>query len=180
MNQADATTLVDSLFESLGVFLVRYAQRRVHSSALAEDIVQDAFLSLYRDLRLGKDIHDPKAWTIGAVRNLIRKHARDTARHGEELIATEMFDLVPSQHSAFVEEPSLVLCGLSPREEEVVLLRLQSFKYREIADHLGIGAKSVCTLLARAIRKLQKVAGTAVPEAAAQSQRRKEVRDALQ
>ena len=47
---------------------------------------------------------------------------------------------------------------LSRREEEVLLLRLEAMKYREIADHLGISMNSVNTLLARALRKLQTAA----------------------
>ena len=49
---------------------------------------------------------------------------------------------------------------LSQREEEVLLLRLQTMKYREIAQSLGISVGSVPSLLARALRKLQAFAGT--------------------
>lgn len=49
-----------------------------------------------------------------------------------------------------------LLSVLSPREEEVLPLRLESLKYREIAEQLGISVNSVNTLLARALRKLQK------------------------
>ena len=48
-----------------------------------------------------------------------------------------------------------LLSVLSPREEEVLLLRLEALKYREIADQLGISMNSVNALLARALRKLQ-------------------------
>jgi RNA polymerase sigma factor (sigma-70 family) len=48
-----------------------------------------------------------------------------------------------------------LLSVLSPREEEVLLLRLEALKYREIAEQLGISMNSVNTLLARALRKLQ-------------------------
>ena len=169
MTQVEATSLVDGLFQSLGVFLVRFAVRRTHSIELAEDIVQEAFLSLYRDLRRDKRIEDPRAWTIGAVRNQIRKHVRDSTRHREQLTANEDFDLLPAGVAEVPFGEPLLLAGLTPREEEVVVLRLQSMKYREIAEHLGIGAKSVCTLLARAVRKLQSKADarrsgrTAVP-----------------
>jgi RNA polymerase sigma factor (sigma-70 family) len=49
------------------------------------------------------------------------------------------------------------LSVLSPREEEVLLLRLETLKYREIAEQLGISINTVNTLLARALRKLQEV-----------------------
>ncbi len=39
---------------------------------------------------------------------------------------------------------------LSGREEEALLLRLSAMNYREIAGEMGIGVKSVSTLLTRA------------------------------
>jgi len=56
--------------------------------------------------------------------------------------------------SSFGDIRSL-LSVLSPREEEVLLLRLEALKYREIAEQLGISMNSVNTLLARALRKLE-------------------------
>ena len=54
------------------------------------------------------------------------------------------------------DEASRLLALLTPREGEVMLLRMQAMKYREIAAHLGISPNSVSTLLSRALRKLQK------------------------
>jgi RNA polymerase sigma factor (sigma-70 family) len=51
-----------------------------------------------------------------------------------------------------VEDIRSLLSVLSPREEEVLLLRLESLKYREIASQLGISMNSVNTLLARALQ----------------------------
>jgi RNA polymerase sigma factor (sigma-70 family) len=53
---------------------------------------------------------------------------------------------------------------LSRREEEVLLLRLEAMKYREIADQLGISMNSVNTILARALQKLKKVAAQHEPK----------------
>jgi DNA-directed RNA polymerase specialized sigma24 family protein len=61
----------------------------------------------------------------------------------------------------------------------VVLPRLQSLKYREIGAQLGIGAKSVCTLLTRAIRKLRSVSDP-LRERSGGSGREDEVPNALQ
>lgn len=160
MNQEDASSLVNQLFETLSPFLMRYALRGTRSAEAAEDLVQEAFMALYRDLRNGKRIDDPRAWTIGAVRNQIRKFSRSLRLHGEDLLSPEVFDLIPARNVAADETDSArfgpeALRVLTPREEEVILLRLQSMKYREIAQQLGISSKSVCTLLARAVRKLQ-------------------------
>ena len=185
MDQVEATRLVNDTFGELAVFLVRYAYRRTRSMTLAEDVVQEAFLALFRDLRLGKQIQEPRGWMVGAVRNQIFKLARTTARHGEELVPPEKLDLMASQRLTEEEAVSgddapLLLSVLSPREEEVILLRLQCLKYREIADQLGIGTKSVCTLLARAIRKLQGVSRAKTPSRLVPASRKPEVHSALQ
>ena len=167
MNQDHATRTVESLYEEWATVLVRYAFRMTGSHETADDIVQEVFLALYRDLRNDKPIDNIKAWTFGAVRNQIRKHERMWNRRPEELRPTESFDLMPAEcHPRGGPDtcPPLAPGGLailSGREEEVVLLRLQSFKYREIAESLGISAKSVCTLLARALKKLQIASGAA-------------------
>jgi RNA polymerase sigma-70 factor (ECF subfamily) len=182
MDQETATRVVNELFDSLGAFLVRYALRRTGSHEVANDLVQEAFLALYRDLRTGKQIQDPKLWTIGAVRNQIRKHARTIRRRHEDLTDPDSLDLYPARPFPFAtddERPPVALSVLTPREEEVVLLRLQSLKYREIGAQLGIGAKSVCTLLTRAIRKLRSVSDP-LRERSSGSRREDEVPNALQ
>jgi RNA polymerase sigma-70 factor (ECF subfamily) len=186
MNQEDANQAVNNLFESWGPFLVRYAVRMTRSFEVGDDLVQEVFLALYRDLRKGKRIDDPKAWTLGAVRNQVRKHARYLRRQAEELEPSEALDRIPASPrwpdvaADFDDGAPLGLSVLSVREEEVLLLRLQSFKYREIAEKLGIGSKSVCTLLARAVKKLQIASQSARNGELARKGAHAEVTDALQ
>lgn len=122
MEQVEVARLVDAMFEESAVFLVRYALRRTRSLTVAEDVVQEAFLALYRDLRLGKPIQEPRAWMIGAVRNQICKWARANARHSEELFPSEKLDLMASERLTHQEAVSgddapLLLSILSPREK---------------------------------------------------------------
>ena len=60
---------------------------------------------------------------------------------------------------------------LSPRESEVMLLRMQSLKYVEIAESLKISPNSVNRLLARAIGKMRAWRG--LQESSAGAGRRK-------
>jgi hypothetical protein len=78
MNQEDATRTVNHLFESWGPFLLRYAVRMTRSFEVADDLVQEVFLALYRDLREGKRIDDPKAWTLGAVPGRSKRSRRNS------------------------------------------------------------------------------------------------------
>jgi RNA polymerase sigma factor (sigma-70 family) len=114
-------------------------------------------MALYADLRKGKKIVNPKAWVLAIVRNLAHKRYRDRERHGEILEPTEVMDTRRAPTAAHYDLPDIkqMFAVLTPREAEVLRLRIQVLKYREIADQLRISDKTVATLLARALRKLQ-------------------------
>jgi RNA polymerase sigma-70 factor (ECF subfamily) len=153
VNESDATDLVTALFGSWYMSLVRYALRTTASYELAEDLAQDTFMQLYQALRAGKRIDHPKAWTICVLRRAMNRQMKD--RNLYEQLDEADFPGEPSKEMSRLAEIRGLLSLLSPREEEVLLLRLEALKYREIADQLGISMNSVNTLLARALRKLQ-------------------------
>jgi RNA polymerase sigma factor (sigma-70 family) len=155
VDEVVATELVAALFDRCYTQLVRYAVRSVTEHDLAEDLVQDAFMQLYGALRSGRCIHYPKAWAMCVLRRAIYRHVQERSDH-EQL---EDCEDIPNSDR---EPPCLsliadYLCVLSRREEEVLLLRLEAMKYREIADQLGISMNSVNTILARALQKLKKI-----------------------
>jgi len=133
--------------------LVRYALRTTANYELAEDLAQDAFMQLYQALRAGKEIDHPKAWTICVLRRAMNRQMKDRSRLGQ-LDDAEIAGGPGTEISRLAEIRGL-LSVLTPREEEVLLLRLEALKYREIADQLNISMNTVNTLLARALRKLQ-------------------------
>ena len=161
MTNNEAARLVGSLFSQWYSSLVRYAWKATGSVDLAEDLVQEVFMRLYRELRNGKTIHDPKSWTLCVLRHEIGREKRGQQKRQtvEDLNLEELpGPAQPDSVGIETDELTDLLAVLSRREEEVVLLRLASLKYREIATRLGISANAVNTLLARALRKLQKAA----------------------
>jgi len=158
MGEQEASRLIESLFESWGPSLERYSYRATGSRELADDLVQEAFMALYRELRLGKKVENPRGWTLSVVRHHISKHERSLRRQGEQLEPSENMEAFQTGHllpATPEDDLTALFAVLSEREEEVVLLRMESLKYRDIAEQLGINIKSVGTLLARALRKLQ-------------------------
>jgi RNA polymerase sigma-70 factor (ECF subfamily) len=153
VNESDATDLVTALFDRWYMSLVHYALRTTANYELAEDLAQDAFMQLYQTLRAGKRIDHPKAWTICVLRRAMNRQMKDRRLH-EQLDDADMPG-EPTREMSRLAEIRGLLSVLSPREEEVLLLRLEAMKYREIAAQLGISMNSVNTLLARALRKLQ-------------------------
>jgi RNA polymerase sigma factor (sigma-70 family) len=156
VNEREATALVTALFENWYMFLVRYALRSTANYELAEDLAQETFCELYRSLRAGKTIAYPKAWTLCVLRRDMNRRIRELA-HYEPLGEME-FEGGPVPEVSIEHDIRNLFSVLTPREEEVLLLRLETLKYREIAAHLGISMNSVNTLLARALKKLQQAA----------------------
>ncbi len=164
MTEQEATELVNSLYDSQYHQLVRYALRVCGHLDSAEDVVQEMFMKLYRALREGQNVENPRAWAYCVVRHDIGKRAGADARFGAAHDTLESLEHFPVAQ-IHAETPDMerdeltgLMSVLTPREEEVLLLRIGSLKYREIATQLGISSKSVCTMLARALRKLKTVA----------------------
>lgn len=163
MTHPETLRLIGELFESWYSSLVRYAMRITGSADAGEDIVQEAFVQLCQECRIGREIRSPKGWTLTVVRHQSMRYvaALKAERLSSAATAEEVADTHASEDSRRnpeIDDVTTLLSYLSSREEEVVLLRLQGMKYKEIAQELAIAIPSVSTLLARALRKLQRAA----------------------
>jgi len=180
-----AKSLVSGLFTDWYGPLVRYARRATGSLDCAEDIVQASFMELYRALLCGKAITNPRAWTLSVVKREIVDRFRERGRHGGVFLPLSDARYVAGPHSETVtfdeeqERLTRLLAVLSQREEEVLLLRVKALKYRQIAVELKISVNSVKTLLARAMRKMQR-ASAAAASGRTGSMRDDTISDALQ
>ena len=133
--------------------LVRLAALLLGSTAVAEDLVQDAFAKLHD--RIGH-IDNPAGWlrtvVVNACRNerrrwaIARKHARTLAR--ESVVAD------PPMHEVID-----LLRSLPPRQRAVVVLRFyEDLPEAEIAALLGIRVGTVKSRLSRALAQLREEA----------------------
>jgi RNA polymerase sigma-70 factor (ECF subfamily) len=166
--------------------LVRREQRRVYglcyrftgSATEAEDLTQDTFLKVYRNLAS----FDPakagfSVWLTALTRNLLVDHYRrsrleratdslDEPLSGEEEGPTRS-DRLPDQrsgqerHVAGLELRARVqaaLAKVSPELREAVILRdLQDMDYREIAEVLGIPQGTVKSRISRGRAELARL-----------------------
>jgi RNA polymerase sigma-70 factor, ECF subfamily len=155
MNRQEASELVTSLFESWYSSLVRYAYQVTGNRDAAQDAVQQTFMALYRALVQGQQIEYPKAWTLCVLRREIASTWQEHAET-ESLTGIDEYAFTTAEQKYELEDMPKLLSFLTPREQEVLLLRMEAYKYREIAESLGISPNSVNTLLARAMTKLQK------------------------
>ena len=73
MDAAKAKEIVSSLYEDWYSSLLAYVYRLTGKRADAEEIVQEAFMLLYRRCRKGHVIQNPQGWTLRVARRLAWK-----------------------------------------------------------------------------------------------------------
>jgi len=144
------------LFAERSRSLYRYISGLSGDPALAEDIVQESFVRLYRR---GGMPDDPAAWLVSVAHNLWRDDRRRDVRRSR-LLALRKDELPTVGDSPATDATTLAservqtvhqaLARLPERDRRLLLLRHSGFAYREIAAVLDLAPGSVGTLLVRA------------------------------
>lgn len=156
--------LVD-LFESEGAALVRLARIFTDDRNAAEDLVQEAFIRLYRSAHAIRDLDRAAAYLRSIVLNLCRDHNRRglmSLRHQQTVDRREAEPgadaaVVRSEQQAHVID---VLLSLPLRQRQCLVLRFyMELTEREIASSLGISANSVKTHCRRGLAGMRAALG---------------------
>ena len=128
--------------------LLHFAHGYVKRRAVAEEMVQEAFLRLHREW---EQVRHPRAWLFRTVRNLslnhIRKHRRETTVEKTPEPESPDSGAAPDQELLRVESIGrlrLHLAELKPEDRELVRLKYQEdLSYRAIGERLGISIGNV-------------------------------------
>jgi RNA polymerase sigma-70 factor, ECF subfamily len=150
----EATTL----YRELRKPLMRYLVCLGLSSDEAQDVVQDAFLSLHRHLSAGGSKENIRSWLFRVAHNGARN--RYDRRFGAPIdpeMDLVVDDATPEQ--AVLDKEKFGQLGkairlLTESERECLLLRAGGLRYREIGEVLGIATSTVGDTVDRAIKKL--------------------------
>ncbi|MDA0576839.1 MAG: sigma-70 family RNA polymerase sigma factor [Verrucomicrobia bacterium] len=144
--------------------LLRYATRLLGNADLAQDVVQNAFLTLFRKWR---DALEPSPQLSSWLYRVTHNSAVDYLRREKRLNALHTRDaeerpqeLPPDRGAAFLisEEAAAAaraLHALDPREQQLVILKVYEEKsYREISEISGLSVSNVGYILHHAMKKL--------------------------
>lgn len=150
-------------------FLSR-AESILRSRDAAEDVVQEAFVRIYRFApRFKGEQGTFKAWSLTILMNVARTHYRKAARDRGEvaLLDPEHYeslpgpDVTPEGDIGYAKE--VIEKALALVEEDVAailsLAYLEGLPYKDIAEKLGISVPAVKTRVHRAKAELRKVMG---------------------
>jgi RNA polymerase sigma-70 factor, ECF subfamily len=148
-----------TLYRELRKPLLRYLICLGLTADEAQDVAQDAFLSLHRHLSSGGSQENIRSWLFRVAHNRARNRQNSYDRRfaaplepGHDTISGAV-----SPEGAVLEKFKLLgkaIRRLTEPERECLLLRAGGLRYREIAEVLGIATSTVADTVDRAIRKL--------------------------
>jgi RNA polymerase sigma factor (sigma-70 family) len=146
----------------------RTARAVVRDSALAEDVTQEVFLRLYRNLNStpGEDLL--RAWllrvTLNVARNTLRGQSRSMVRDNEyhKTNVDGFFVEAPAEdfeRRQAIEEARRALDKIKEPMRSCLLLKQQGLSYREIAVSLSLKETNIGSLVARGRKEFARFYG---------------------
>jgi RNA polymerase sigma-70 factor (ECF subfamily) len=158
---------ITDLFDELRDRLLRYMICCGLGAADAEEIVQEAFLLLFRHLQQGKSRRNLRGWLFRVTHNLGLKRRREIGKRRDwPVLNTADLEIHvdqapnPEEHAAFCQHHLrllAVLRSLPGQDQRCLRLRAEGLRYREIAEILGISLGSVSASLTRSLTRLGRV-----------------------
>jgi RNA polymerase sigma factor (sigma-70 family) len=156
---------IEELFAALESPLLSYALRLAGDAAVAEDVVQDAFMKLHAQF---DEVREPRRWLYRTVHNLALNHRRQAGKivslnlPGEDGAPatndTADPQPLPDEQIARWEGIGLVrlsLGTLDDRSRELVRLKFnEEMSYKEISARTGLNIGHVGYLLHHALKAI--------------------------
>lgn len=134
---------------------VRLAMGLTGARALAEDVVQEAFLRLWERPPRLRDPSRARSYLFQTVVNVVRQDHRRETRLGQLLVLTKVRG-GPEVDLDLQEDLRIALGGLAPRQRACVVLRLVlDLSEAETARLLGVSVGTVKSQTSRGIAKLR-------------------------
>lgn len=153
------TRAFSELYSLYATELYRFAMYYLHNPHDAQDAVQDAVLSAFKNIKSLKNHDKFKAWLFRILANVCKQYLLSESRHNiSEIPVDELFDL--ADESAVDTGTALAvrqaIASLPERDRTIVLLSVTGgYNSGEIAAMLGLRAGSVRSILSRSFEKLR-------------------------
>lgn len=155
----------EALFEAYWSHVYRLLYRLVGDPAEAEDLALETFYRLHKSHPSIQGEFNLGGWLYRVATNLGLQSIRSFKRreHYELAAGKGAFDDLPENRPAeiLVQEEErrlarLALARMEERQARLLILRYSGFKYKDIAETLGLSPASIGPLLLRAEREFEK------------------------
>ena len=154
---------VTRIFEEARDDIYRYLVTLGLPPPSAQEATQEVFLRLYVSLRKGERIENLRGWIFRVAHNhgLTIRSREAVALALEPDSTAQIPDCGENPEEALLNRERLLrfhhaVEALSNQQRNCLYLRAEGFRYREIAEILGLSDSTVGEFLRRAIRRLRK------------------------
>lgn len=153
----------DELLRGVQGPLYRYVSRLAQERDLAEDILQEVFIIIYRKLRWLKEPEMFRPWAYRIASRETFKRLKRERRWSEQVRDESVLDRIPASAVEDGFMPELIdhlprfIASLSPASRAVLILHyFDEMPLSEIADVLGIALGTVKSRLAYGLESLRR------------------------
>lgn len=159
-DHAAAVDIVSAAYDAFERALYAFALGITHSGTAAEDLVQESFLRLVREVQAGRAPDNVRAWLYRVCANLATSRGRRATvatRYLPFLVSREVGETPEARHVRLElgAELTAALADLSHDERTGLLLSASGFHGPEIAEVIGRTHAATRTMLTRARLKVQ-------------------------
>jgi RNA polymerase sigma-70 factor (ECF subfamily) len=155
------------LYDEMSDALFRHLVCLRISPQEAEELIQETFLRLYKHLHSAGDQSNLRAWVFSVAHNLAMdvlkscRHALETSPEGWAELCAARVETAPNPEELLLLKEKMIrlhaeMSALPELQQQTLLLRMEGFRYREIADILGVTISTVAECLRRSVSKLTK------------------------
>jgi RNA polymerase sigma factor (sigma-70 family) len=166
---APETLSFDEAFALHHRAVFRTARAVVRDAALAEDITQEVFLRLYRNMNATPGEESLRAWLLRVTLNVARNQLRETTRsmvrdneYRKESLESGIYVDAPEEdyeRRVAIEEARRALDRIKEPMRSCLLLRQQGLSYQEIATALSLKEQNIGSLVKRGRAEFARVYG---------------------
>ncbi|HEX8922090.1 MAG TPA: RNA polymerase sigma factor, partial [Pyrinomonadaceae bacterium] len=161
--QSGDRAALDLLLEAIQAPLYRYILRLVGERALAEDILQEVFIRIYRKLRWLKEPELFRPWTYRIASREAFKQLKRERRLPEQVADESLLEAIPAKQPEENFAPELIehlpelIARVSPASRAVLVLHyLHEMPLAEVAMVLGLALGTVKSRLAYGLSILRR------------------------
>ena len=182
MSLSDSSLINQFIFgnsQSFSILVDRYQKRvygfifsKVKNAELADDVFQDTFVKVIKNLRLGKYKDEGRflSWVMRIAHNIIMDHFRKINRlpkHESKHEDLDVLDLLIEQSNSIEDlmietqihaDLSILINELPQTQKEVLSMRLlQEMSFKDIGEQTGVSINTALGRMRYAILNLRKL-----------------------
>ena len=146
-NRVDRSSLVadlSGLYTRYGYFLRRRCRTLLRDDALADDVLQEAFVKVLHNVEVLRDVEEPLRWLYRVVDRCCFDALRRRRRAGESVLDDERAGAHPDSEIELRDAVLRMLAAFDDEEKQIaVMLFVDGMSQGEIAEEVGVSRVTV-------------------------------------